>query len=118
MPIVSCGQNISKLSYIYDDKIEDPAHLSDCGAAETLEFAQFKREIYQKVLRWVFATVGQRSRQGEAHLCSDDITRILQPGILMASLDGEESSYFCACRAANANYPCPKCLVHNPNFIG
>ena len=112
MPIVSCGQNISKLSYIYDDKIEDPAHPTDRGAAETLEFAQFKREIYQKVLRRVFATVGQRSRQGEAHLCSDNITRVLQSGILIASLDGEESSYFCACRAANANYPCPKCLVH------
>lgn len=77
-----------------------------------MEFAQFKRGIYQRVLRRVFATIGQRSRQGEAHLCSDDVIRILQPGILISSLDGEESSNFCACRAANAIYPCPKCLVH------
>jgi hypothetical protein len=40
------------------------------------------------------------------------MTRILHPGILIGSQDGEEASYFCACRAANANYPCPKCLVH------
>ncbi|KAK6974255.1 hypothetical protein R3P38DRAFT_2812170 [Favolaschia claudopus] len=27
------------------------------------------------------------------------------------SLDGKEAAYFAACRAALANYPCPKCLV-------
>ena len=36
----------------------------------------------------------------------------MYPGILIESQDGEEASYFCACRAALANYPCPKCLVH------
>jgi hypothetical protein len=35
-------------------KIEDPAHPTDRGAAETLEFAHFKREIYQKVLCRIF----------------------------------------------------------------
>ena len=40
------------------------------------------------------------------------MTRILYPGILIESQDGEEASYFCACRAATANHPCPKCLVH------
>lgn len=93
-------------------KIEDPAHPTDRGAAETLEFAHFKREIYQKVLRRIFASVGRRSRCGEPHLCNDDVARILYPGIFIASQDGEEASYFCACRAASANYPCPKCLVH------
>jgi hypothetical protein len=93
-------------------KIEDPAHPSDRGAGETLEFAQFKRRIYQKILGRIFASLGRRSRRGEAHLCNDGMTRILYPGILIESQDGEEASYFCACRAATANYPCPKCLVH------
>ena len=84
---------------------------SDRGAAETLEFAHFKREIYQKILARIFARLKRRSRQGEAHLCSDDQVRILYPGILIGSQDGEEASYFCACRAATANFPCPKCLV-------
>ena len=77
-----------------------------------MEFAQFKREVYQKVLARIFRSLGPRSRLGEAHLCNDDITRILYPGVLIESQDGEEASYFCACRAATANHPCPKCLVH------
>ena len=40
------------------------------------------------------------------------MTQILYPGILIESQDSEEASYFCACRAATANYPCPKCLVY------
>jgi hypothetical protein len=45
--------------------------------------------------------------------CGDRVYRILHPGILIESQDGEEANYFCACRASgHANYPCPKCLVH------
>ncbi|KAF8998003.1 hypothetical protein BDQ17DRAFT_1391785 [Cyathus striatus] len=43
---------------------------------------------------------------------SDGQIRILYSGILIESQDGEEASYFCACRAANAIHPCPKCLAH------
>jgi hypothetical protein len=93
------------------NKIEDPADPSDRGASETTEFAQFKREIYQKVLGRIFASLRRRSRFGEPHLCNDDKIRILYPGILIESQDGEEASYFCACRAATAKHPCPKCLV-------
>ena len=77
-----------------------------------MEFAQFKREVYQKILGRIFRTLKRRSRYGEAHCCADGVYRILYPGILIESQDGEEASYFCACRAALANYPCPKCLVH------
>jgi len=77
-----------------------------------LEFAQFKREVYQKVLARIFRSLGPHSQLGETHLCNDDVTRILYPGVLIESQDGEEASYFCACRAATANHPCPKCLVH------
>jgi len=112
MPIVS----YSRAWYIRakntdKKKIEDPADPSDRGAAETLEFAQFKREVYQKILGRIFSSLGRRSRQGEANRCNDNVIRILHPGILIESQDGEEASYFCACRAATANHPCPKCLV-------
>ena len=78
-------------------KIEDPAHPSDCGSVETLEFAQFKQEVYQEILGRIFASLGRRSRCGETHLCNDGETQIPYPGILIELQDGEEASYFCAC---------------------
>jgi len=53
----------------------------------------------------------QRSKFGEAHRCADNVNRVLHPGILIESQDAEEAAYFCGCRAASANHPCPKCLV-------
>ncbi len=79
---------------------------------EILEFAQFKWAVYQKILGHIFSSLGWRSQCEEAHLCNNDIKGILYLGILIGSQDVEEASYFCACQAANANYPCPKCLVH------
>jgi hypothetical protein len=116
MPIVSHNTNAYYVSSTYLNKIEDPAHPSDRGSAETLEFAHFKREVYQKILGQIFASLQPRSQRGETHRCNDDISRILYPGFLIESQDGEEASYFCACRAATASYPCPKCLVHKSNL--
>ena len=115
MPIVSHGIEAYNLS-AYCNKIEDPAHPSDRGTAETLEFGHFKRDIYQKILGKVFASLRQRSQRGDTNHCSDNITRILYPGVLIESQDGEETSYFCACRAASAIHPCPKCLVHKSDL--
>lgn len=83
----------------------------DRNAAETLEWARFKREVYQQVLGVVFASLEARSHHGETIHCGDGITRVLYPGFLIESLDGEEAAMFCCCRAALANFPCPKCLV-------
>jgi len=116
MPIVSHNTNVYYALSTYCNKIEDPAHPSDRGTAETLEFAHFKREVYQKVLGRIFASLKPHSQCGDTHHCNDNITRILYPGVLIGSQDGEEASYFCACRAATANYPCPKCLVHKSNL--
>ena len=52
-----------------------------------------------------------RSQNGEAYRCADGVDRVLHPGILIESQDAEETAYFCGCRAASANHPCPKCLV-------
>ena len=79
--------------------------------AEKEEFAHFKREVYQKVLKKVFRTLKPRSQNGEAHHCADGVNRVLYPGILIESQDAEEAAYFCGCHAALANHPCPKCLV-------
>ena len=80
------------------------------------EFARFKNEVYQKVLQKVFSSLRHRSHNGDAHLCADGITRVLYPGILIESQDAEEAAYFCGCRAAGANYPCPKCLVFHSDL--
>ncbi|KAK6997280.1 hypothetical protein R3P38DRAFT_2563738, partial [Favolaschia claudopus] len=37
-------------------------------------------------------------------------------GILVDSLDGKEAADFNACRAALANHPCPKCLIHKTDL--
>jgi len=74
--------------------------------------AHFKRDIYMKVLDKIMGKMRSRSCDGDTVGCSDDRTRVIHPGLLIASLDGEEATYFCACRAGQANYPCPRCLVH------
>ncbi|KDR66778.1 hypothetical protein GALMADRAFT_147642 [Galerina marginata CBS 339.88] len=95
----------------YMPVIEDPSDPKGRSAAEKEEFSHFKREVYQKVLKKVFSSLKQRSNHGEAYRCADGITRVLYPGILIESQDAEEAAYFCGCRAASANHPCPKCLV-------
>jgi hypothetical protein len=67
--------------------------------------------VYQKILKKVFRSLKRRSQHGEAHCCADGVNRVLHPGILIESQDAEEAAYFCGCRAASANHPCPKCLV-------
>lgn len=91
----------------------DPGDPDERNARETLEFAHFKRVVYHKVASRVFSSLRRRSHSGEAMRCGDGATRVLHPGIIIESQDGEEANYFCACRASgHANYPCPKCLVH------
>jgi len=92
-------------------QIVDSSDPSSRSSAETEEFAHFKRDIYQKVLKIIFKSLRHRSHGGDAHRCADGISRILYPGILIESQDAEEAAYFCGCRAARATHPCPKCLV-------
>ncbi|KAF8149988.1 hypothetical protein B0H34DRAFT_785238 [Crassisporium funariophilum] len=96
--------------------IEDPSDPSSRSAPEKEEWAHFKREIYQKILNKVFHSLKRRSQFGEAHHCADGVNRVLYPGILIESQDAEEAAYFCGCRAASANHPCPKCLVAQPDL--
>ncbi|KAJ6577876.1 hypothetical protein B0H19DRAFT_985472 [Mycena capillaripes] len=100
----------------YMPKVYDPSDPSSRNAPQTEEFAQYKMEVYQKVLAVVFSSLKSRSWSGEAIRCPDSLVRIFHPGILIESLDGKEASYFCACRAARANFPCPKCLVHKSHL--
>jgi len=72
--------------------------------------------VYQKILKKVFRSLRQRSQSGEAHHCADNVNRVFYPGILIESQDAEEAAYFCGCRAASANHPCPKCLVAQPDL--
>lgn len=83
---------------------------------DSVEFAQFKREIYHKVFDVIFGTLKVSSFIGEAVVCGDLLTRILHPGFLIHSVDGEEACGTCGTRGAKANHPCPRCLVSKENL--
>ncbi|KAL1740762.1 hypothetical protein HDZ31DRAFT_46862 [Schizophyllum fasciatum] len=94
------------VGYMLEDP--DPGNGSD----EDEEFAQFVREIYQGVLDLAFASCRVRARDGDIVRCGDGIFRVLHPGLGIGSMDGKEAARFTACKSHNANFPCPKCLVH------
>lgn len=52
------------------------------------------------------------SHNGIPQKCRDAVTRVLYPGILIKAIDGKEACTSCAVQNAHANYPCPKCLIH------
>ena len=116
MPIVSHIHLFKFYLHMSWIQIEDPSDPTSRSAAEKEEFAHFKREVYQKILGKVFQTLKHRSQNGEAHHCADGVSRVLYPGILIESQDAEEAAYFCGCRAALANHPCPKCLVVQTDY--
>lgn len=78
----------------------------------SVEFARFKREVYQKVHHVIFRPVRKRSHNGEAVACGDVITRVIHPGICIHAVDKEEAYCLCGTRGVQANYPCPRCLTH------
>ncbi|KAJ7325814.1 hypothetical protein DFH08DRAFT_916907 [Mycena albidolilacea] len=79
-------------------KVCDPSGPTNRNTPQTLEFAKYRMEI------------------GGPIRCPDCFVRVFHPGILIESLDGKEAAYFNACRAALANFPCPKCLVHKSDL--
>ncbi|KAJ7797350.1 hypothetical protein B0H14DRAFT_3093169 [Mycena olivaceomarginata] len=100
----------------YMPPVCDPSDPTNRNTRQTLEFAKYKMEMYQKVLQVIFSSLKTRSWSGEPIRCPDNLVRVFHPGILIESLDGKEASYFNACRAALANFPCPKCLVHKSDL--
>ncbi|KIJ46695.1 hypothetical protein M422DRAFT_249859 [Sphaerobolus stellatus SS14] len=80
-------------------------------SAASVEIACFKREVYHKVVKLIFASLKNPSRYGEAVNCGDKILRVLFPGFLIHSVDGEEGCCTCGTRGAKANHPCPRCLI-------
>ena len=94
-------------------KIDDPGDPADRNSTRALEYANFKRNIYHRVMGIIFKPMEKPSHEGMALRCGDRIQRVLFPGIPIQCLDGEEACFACACRAALANHPCPRCLVHH-----
>lgn len=105
-----CGSGPMDLTTIL--QIHDPSDPSDRNKEETLEFARFKRSVYQKVLSIIFATCKDPSNLGEAMECSDIFIRAIHPIFHILSMDAEEAAHFTCCRAAQADHPCPLCLVY------
>ncbi|KAJ7696268.1 hypothetical protein B0H17DRAFT_929612 [Mycena rosella] len=91
--------------------IRDRSDPDDRNTAETVAWARFRREVYHKVCGIIFKSLLRPARNGETVKCGDGLNRVLFPGIPYHSLDGEEACSMCACRAALANFPCPRCLV-------
>ncbi|KAJ7048129.1 hypothetical protein C8F01DRAFT_1072674 [Mycena amicta] len=91
--------------------VKPPGSFDTLTDRQRYEFAQFKREIYQKVLTVIFSSLQRRSWEGEPLRCGDNIPRVLYPGFLIESLDFEEMWNFTCCRAGRARHPCPRCLV-------
>ncbi|KAJ7253263.1 hypothetical protein C8J57DRAFT_1660481 [Mycena rebaudengoi] len=92
--------------------VKDPGDPRTRTQAQKVAFAKFKRDVYHKVLGVIFCSLRQRSHSGEAVFCGDLILRVLFPGFLVLSLDGEEACIICNCRASLADFPCPRCLAH------
>ncbi|KIJ33453.1 hypothetical protein M422DRAFT_264557 [Sphaerobolus stellatus SS14] len=77
----------------------------------SVELAQFKRELYHKVTHVIFRSLRKRSHHGDALSCGDKIMRVVYPGFLIHSVDGEEGCSTCGTHGAQAKHPCPKCLA-------
>lgn len=69
-----------------------------------------------KVFSIIFGSLIKPAKHGETLTCGDSINRVCYPGIPIMSIDGEEACSVSACRAALANFPCPRCLVHKDNL--
>ncbi|KAK6966673.1 hypothetical protein R3P38DRAFT_2815922 [Favolaschia claudopus] len=96
--------------------IPDLGDPTDRKTKETIAFSRFKMKIYQRVLSVIFSSLKSKSWNGEPIECYDNQIRLFHPGFLIESMDGKEDAYFNACRAALANYPCTKCLVHKDDL--
>jgi hypothetical protein len=67
--------------------------------------------MYQRCLDIMFAKMRQASWRGETWEFGDGVTRMAHPDFLIKSVDYQEATMLCSCRAGFANFPCPKCLV-------
>ena len=93
-------------------QIIDPSDPKDHNAAQIESWAQFKREVMQVVLGYIFSSIEHQSSLGQTLRCNDDIIRVLHTCFLIESVDREEAADFTGCWHATANFPCPKCFAH------
>jgi hypothetical protein len=94
-------------------QIDDPGDPADRNSPRTLEYANFKRNVYQKVVDVIFKSLKGASHYGMVIGCGDKVQWVLYPGIPIEALDGKEACSACACQVALTNYPCLRCLVHH-----
>ncbi|KAJ7858830.1 hypothetical protein B0H14DRAFT_3085032 [Mycena olivaceomarginata] len=96
----------------------NPADPSVRKTAKTLAFTKFKMQVYQHTflfVKVVFPSLKAHSWNDEPLECWDGLIRVFHPSSFLSMGKNRAStpSYFNACRAALANYPCPKCLMHH-----
>jgi hypothetical protein len=99
--------------FIRDFQLNEPGeNYNSKNQRDWEEWARFVSENYQHILGDMLRSIRDMAKVGVSWVCGDTIMRIFFPGILIESLDYEEAVHFLCCRAASANYPCPRCLVH------
>lgn len=90
----------------------DPGDPDSRNAEQKEAFADFKRSVHHKVIGVMLQSLIKPAQSGLALECGDRKRRVCYPGIPITSLDGQEACSVCGTKAANADHPCAKCLVH------
>jgi hypothetical protein len=75
------------------------------------DLSRVKSAVYNQINSVILDPVRRRSRSGSTLRCGDGVQRTGIPGILIQSMDFQEIAAWLAMRSAQANFPCPKCLV-------
>jgi hypothetical protein len=115
LPIVSMIEPYLYALFVDDITIqlnEPGADYNSKSQRDREEWARFVSENYQHMLHTIFGSIRHGADVGISWICGDLITRVFFPGILIESLDYDEAVHYLCCRAASANFPCPRCLVH------
>lgn len=89
-------------------------HTSDLASkAEKAELNRFRTQVYHNVMQVIFGSLQAPAEFRDCMTCADLITRVLFSGVPYTALDGQEAwAFTCTC-GAQANFPCPHCLVPN-----
>jgi hypothetical protein len=78
---------------------------------EQEDLAKLRGLIYNEINSVILEPLKRRSSYGDTFRFGDGIVRRGYPGILIQSMDFQEIAAWLAMRSAQANFPCPKCLV-------
>ncbi|KAF5387276.1 hypothetical protein D9757_006821 [Collybiopsis confluens] len=86
-----------------------PIVTEDAHRSGKTDFANFKTIVWHESVRKIFESIVPHSKTGYTMLCGDQISRTLNPCILIGSADYEEQCVICLTRGVQSLCPCVKC---------